>query len=136
MNLDAVQQAIYTALVAAVSDDYDGIYTKVPQASDSGSTVPFPYLTITIPDATRWDTKTDNGMSVDVDVHAWERDDSDLAIRQRLNGVYGALHRTGTLSIAGVSVVTCLFNSSAFYDDPDGVTRHAVLTFRITYQID
>lgn len=136
MKIAALQQAIYDRLnsVTAITDAVTGIYTFVPQVVDSEDDSAFPYITLGPVSVTPDDTKTDDGAQALFDVHIWSRSKSALTWRAIADDVYDALQKYDALAVAGVTVIDCRFDSSAEFDDPDGVTRHQIGTYRITYR--
>lgn len=134
MKTEALQQAIYDRLngVTEITDAVTGIYTKVPQAAQSEDGSAFPFVTIGPFTPTPWNTDDTKGVTVLADVGVWSRSNSDLARRSISDDVYDALDRY-QLSITGANTVDCLFENMVELDDPDGVTTHSILTFRITY---
>lgn len=136
MKLAAVQQAVYTRLnsVTAITDAVTGIYTFVPQVVDSEDDSAFPYITLGPVSVTPDDSKTDDGAQAIFDVHIWSRSKSALTWRAIADDVYDALQKYDALAVAGVTVIDCRFDSSAEFDDPDGVSHHQIGTYRITYR--
>lgn len=136
MKIAALQQAIYDRLnsVTAITDAVTGIYTFVPQVVDSEDDSAFPYITLGPVSVTPDDSKTDDGAQALFDVHIWSRSKSALTWRAIADDVYDALQKYDALAVAGVTVIDCRFDSSAEFDDPDGVTRHQIGTYRITYR--
>lgn len=134
MRSEALQQAIYDRLTAYVpiSGTVTGVYTDVPQNADSADDTAFPYITIGFAANSPMDTKDSNGSNTLVDVHIWSRSPSALTWRAIADDVYDALQKHD-LVIAGANLIDCRFNSAVEYTDPDGVTKHHVSTFRITY---
>lgn len=134
MKTAQLQQALYDRLTGytAVDSAVAGIYTTVPQVADSGDASAFPFITIGPFIESPNDTKTSDGVTVLADVHTWSRSRSALTWRQIADDVYDALQKYA-LPVSGVNVIDCRFDSSAEYDDADGVTKHHVSTFRITY---
>lgn len=134
MNAEGLAQAIYDVLSGdpAVSGAMVGIYTDVAQVSQSEDDSAFPYLTIGPYTFSRNDTKTEDGQSVAVTLNIWSRSNSALTWQALRSDVYDAMHRAA-LTVSGQNVISCLFDSSNDFEDPDGKTRHITLDFRITY---
>lgn len=136
MNLANLQQAVFTRLsnfVALTSQlAGDGIYARKPQDDASEATAPFPYITFSLPSALPWDTDDTDGAEVILRVHVWSRSQSMLVPQGIMDSVYDCLHKH-QLVIAGANTVDCLFITSEFMDDPDGVTTHGIVDFRVTY---
>ena len=134
MNSANLHQAVYTRLAGYVplTSQIEDVYSRVPQPDDAGSDAPFPYVTFEIASATPFDTKTDLGINAIVQVHVWSRTTSDLVRRAIEDAAYDALHRY-SLPITSASTVDVLFETKTEFADPDGMTMHGVLSFRVTY---
>lgn len=136
MNLAGLQQAVftrlsnYTALTSLLSGQ--GIYARKPQDDASESTTPFPYVTFDFPSVLPWDTDNINGAEAVLRVHVWSRSQSALVGQAIMDAAYDALHKF-QITISGANTMDCLFLRSQSMDDPDGVTTHGILDFRITY---
>lgn len=134
MNSAALQQAVYDRLTgdATLMAMVVGVYTNPPQADDSADASAFPYLTLGPFVMTPYDTKDTDGQVALVDVHIWSRGTSDLAWRQIADRIYLTLQKH-ELTVSGTDVLDCRFDGQTDFDDPDGLTHHAVLTFRVLY---
>lgn len=135
MRTPELQQAIYDRLTGyfPLMSKIVGVYTRVPQATEPEDDSAFPYVTIGPFNVSPFDTKLDNGAEVVAQVHIWSRGNSDLAWREIEQAIYNALHKYRPLAVASANVIDCLFESSTDTDDPDGLTTHVVMSFRITY---
>ena len=143
MNLTELQEAIVARLgaVTAITDTLGvvpgayqthAIYTRVPQSINSEDNAPFPFVTVSIVAPSAFDTKTDTGADVTIDVHVWSRGNTLAAPLAIADAIYDALHRHD-LTVSGANVVNCLFENGAMMMDPDGVTVHLIRSFRVTY---
>lgn len=110
----------------------NAVFYTAPQADDSGSDVPFPYVTIGPYIFSPNDTKDDNGQSVLVDIGVWHRDPSPLRWMALQTSIYDALQKFD-LSVDGLNIIDCRFEDSTDIPDPDGKTGHIAMTFRVTY---
>ena len=135
MKSAALQQGIFDRLtgVTGVTDKVVGIYTKVPQANDSGSDSGFPFITINGVTSQPMDTKTNDGQNTLTYIHIWSRSTSALTWRAIADSVYTALQKYDDLSVTGANIIDCRFDSSTEFADLDEKTTHTVLTFRVTY---
>tara|TARA_R110000772_G_scaffold45492_9_gene104257 strand:- start:2492 stop:2908 length:417 start_codon:yes stop_codon:yes gene_type:complete len=135
MDLGPLQQAIYDRLtgVPAVNDAVVGIYTQTPQNAKSEDPAAFPFITIGSFAPKPMDTDGSNGISALVDVHLWSRSTSALTWRAISSAVYDALHKYTALNVVGAQVVDCLFETGAEIPDPDDITTHSIVSFRVTY---
>lgn len=128
----ALQTAVFSALDsdAALGALVTGVYDSAPQANDSGSDTPFPYVTIGEAVHTDWSTDTESGDDVTFTVHSWSRYRGRKEIKQIQGAVYDVLHRAN-LSVTGYKFVSCDWLQSESFTDTDGLTRHGVQTFRV-----
>jgi len=140
MNVDQLEAAIVSRLgaVSAVTDllgsvpggyQTHAIYTMVPQADMSEDDSYFPFIKVGPATGAPWDTDDTEGAAVVVPVNVTARDNT---LSEVMDAVYDALHRFD-LVISGANTVDCLAEQVTGYDGPDGVTRHRVCTFRVTY---
>lgn len=136
MNLANLEQAVFTRLAGftALTSQLSGqgIYARKPQDDQAESTTPFPYITFSLPSSLPWDTDDIAGAEVILRVHVWSRSQSRLEIARIMDSVYDCLHRFD-LVIAAANTVDCLYVNQETMDDPDGVTMHGIVDFRITY---
>lgn len=136
MNLANLQQAVFTRLAGftALTSQLSGqgIYSRVPQQDESEDAAFFPYVTFDFPSTLPWDTDDTAGAQAILRVHVWSRSQSSLVLSRAMDSVYDCLNRF-QIVIAGASTVDCLFINSTTMDDPDGVTTHGVVEFRVTY---
>lgn len=132
----ALQIAVFNALNAnsALSALVVGIYDNQDQIVNPESDSSFPVLTISTGIIRPWDDDTKKGGQADIEIHTWSRARHSLQAKQIMDAVYNVLHR-GTLSITGWGYVDCdLIDQVNPQRDPDGITRHGVQTFKITYE--
>lgn len=108
------------------------IYTDVPQDAQSEDAARFPYISVSLATGSPNDTKDDNGGEVLVDVHLWTRGKSTSERMAKADAIYDAL-QLHSLSVSGANVIECRFDSSQDLKDPDGLTAHVVLTWRVLY---
>jgi len=134
MNSVALQQAIYTRLAGftALTSKVSGIYSDVPSPDDAADNSAFPYVMFNFPSIQPMDTKDSDGGNAVVHIHTFARGGSDLPRRAIEDAIYDALHKHD-LAISGANTIAVRFETKTEMDDPDGVTKHSVQTFRITY---
>jgi hypothetical protein len=129
-----LQNAIYNALDgdATVSGAVVGIYDNPTQVNDPSDDSEFPFLTISDTTIQPWDDDTDSGTQADATIHVWSRARHALEAKQIQGYIYERLHR-GTISINGYTFVGCDLVDQDVQRDEDGITRHGIQTFRLTY---
>jgi hypothetical protein len=121
MNQWEVQKAIFNKLDTGLDIP---TYDHVPQ----GATLP--YVTIGEDTATSWDTDDSTGSESTLTIHVWTREAGRRDVKVIMNDIYGLLHRQ-RFAIDGSILVDCFWEFAETFMDPDGVTRHGVLRFRI-----
>jgi hypothetical protein len=134
MDSAALHQAIYTRLAGftALTSKVVGVYSSVPEDANSGSDAAFPYIVFNQVSIAPFDTKSSDGASALVDVHAYTRTKSDLVLLAIADEIYNALHKFD-LVIAGANTIAVGFENKVEFDDPDGKTIHTAMTFRVVY---
>ncbi len=135
MNTSDLLQAIYNRLSGEVGGLVNGIYSKVPQADDSGSDADFPYISILPVTVSSSDTKDMNGADALIDINLWSRSTSPLSDFAICDAIYDALQKYSDLPIAGANVIDCRHESTVDLQDPDGKTAHYTMTFRVVYYL-
>jgi len=106
------------------------IYDHVPQQADSGSNVPFPYVTIGEDTHIPFDTDDSVGSEATITIHSWSRSEGRAEVKEIQTGIRSALQRF-ELDVNGFALVTIEFESSESFMDPDAMTRHGVSRFRV-----
>ncbi len=121
-----IQQAIYEELTTYVPlvNSVTGIYDHVPQKTD------YPYVNIGEDTGVQWDTGTSHGVESTLTIHVWSRKRGRKQCKEIMQIIYNILHE-GTLDIVGMKSVLCYWDFSETMLDPDGLTRHGVMRFRI-----
>ena len=121
-----VQTAIYNTLSgdATLAALVTGIYDHVPQETT------YPYVVIADMMMEEFDTQTWDGALMTLNVHVWSRKRG----RKECMTIFGHLRRLlhdQDLVVSGHCHVLCQRDYSEVFLDPDGVTRHGVMRFRI-----
>lgn len=116
-----IQMAIHAALQSLGVDVYD----DVPQ----GAT--FPYVVIGEDDSIPFDTDDSTGFDTELTIHVWSRYSGMKEVKDIMSDVYSTLNRR-ELSVSGAHVVDCIFQHQDVLLDPDGITRHGIIRFRLT----
>jgi hypothetical protein len=136
MNLANLEQAVFSRLsgFTALTSQLvgQGIYSRKPQDVDAEDASLFPYVTFEFATIQPWDTDDTDGAQAILQVDVWSRSQSRLQISAIMDSVYDSLHKF-QIVISGANTVDCLFDGSQVMSDPDGVTLHGVVEFRITY---
>lgn len=116
-----IQRAIFSALSALQVSVYD----DVPQGAS------FPYVVIGEDDSIPFDTDDSTGFDTELTIHIWSRYSGMKEVKDIMSGIYSILNRL-ELSVSGAHVVDCIFQYQDVLLDPDGITRHGIIRFRLT----
>lgn len=124
-----LQQALFARLgadtgVQALIGNPVRLYDHVPQNPT------FPYVTLGEEFSTDWGAKGLAGQDVDLILHAWSRYRGKAQAKQILGAIHTCLHEAD-FAVSGANLVLCRFAFSDVIDDPDGLTRHGIIRFRI-----
>lgn len=120
MMQEEIQAAIYAKVAAIGYPTFD----HVPQESA------FPYIVIGDDTSIPWDTDNSLGSETTCTIHVWSRHRGRKEVKEIFRALYEALHRA-ELSIVGGALVECLSEFEESFLDPDGLTRHGVIRFRL-----
>lgn len=140
MKSQALQKAIYarlndaslTALLSTTYAPLPAIFTDVPQAVDAQDASWFPFVTIGADIINPFDTKDAPGGSAIVQIDVWERASSMLDLKG-IADVIDARLRRQPLSISGATHITTELDSGTFTRDQDGLTKRALLLYRVLW---
>lgn len=119
-----LQKAIFAALDGA-SVASGRIYDQVPAEPV------FPYVTIGDEQVIDDSNTCQDGWEVYPDVHCWSRPEtgSKVEVKELAASVVAAV--TGIVAITGFSLVSITHETTRVFRDPDGLTEHAVCSFRV-----
>lgn len=125
-----LQKAIYNAIAAA------NIY-GVTEIRDTPIVAPssanFPFIEIADSQIIPADAGGDTGIDEYIDIHTWSRSGGKREVKSIMGGIYTALHHQ-TLAVSGRATAYCWLDSARVMNDPDGLTRHGVQTFKVTHR--
>lgn len=122
MNTFDIQKAVFARLSDRLAVP---VFDDVPQGT------PCPYVVIGEDDSESFDTDESLGLETDVTIHVWTEYSGRKQAKDITAQIYAALHRYA-LPVDGMSTVDCIFEYQDSFLDPDGVTRHGVIRFRLT----
>ena len=126
LPLSEVQAAFFAALVPAVA--------PVPVLDAAGPNQSFPYVTIGEFIGGQFDTLGEQAMDLEITVHVWSRQPGMQECQQLMTRAKDALDRQ-RLPAAGFQWVDTIWEYAQTLREPDGITRHGILRFRIpTFQ--
>jgi hypothetical protein len=121
MKQAAIQQAVFDRLSTLPCPRYD----NVPQGSA------FPYVVIGDDTSNQWDTDDSTGTETTCTIHVWSRQPGRKEVKDLMQLIYDRLHRSN-FPIAGAVLIECQAEFQESFMDPDGITRHGVIRFRLT----
>lgn len=119
-----LQAAIYNALTTAPALAGGNVFDRVPESD------PFPRITLGDEQVIDDSTTCQDGWEVYPDVHCWSRPATGskgevkalaAAVKQRVTAID---------AVAGFSLVSLTHQTTRVFRDPDGLTEHAVISFR------
>jgi hypothetical protein len=113
-----LQKAIYDTLNGQLSCV---VLQNVPQGQ------PFPYCTIGDDTVSDWSTDGENGYDCTITVHTWSRSGSMAETKTIQSEIYDTMHRIRALN------ALIWFDYSDVLSDPDGLTYHGVMRFRLQF---
>jgi len=70
------------------------------------------------------------GWEIYVDIHVWSRPQSGSKLEAKALAAEIAERLAGPLSMPGFVIVAVRPESRQALDDPDGITKHAIITYR------
>jgi hypothetical protein len=122
LPLSEVQTGIFEALTAALA--------PVPVQDQAGPDQAYPYVTIGELVAEQSDTLNEQGSGIEMTVHVWSRQPGMQECQLLMARAKDALDRQ-RLPAPGFQWVDTIWEYAQTLRDPDGVTRHGILRFRV-----
>lgn len=128
-SLKAIQQAIYERLTAdtVLMGKITGVFDEVPQNQ------PFPYVTIGDMTSTPWRTMSRFGEEVTITLHIWSQQKGFREAYEILDDL-NRLLADQVIPVLGWDVAACWYEFSDTIRDPDGVTKHIPVRYRMQVQ--
>jgi hypothetical protein len=133
------QKAVYAALTGA-SIAGGRVYDDVPDAATAADAPDseFPYVQIGEMDATADDVSTSAGGRDDGDVetitlHVWSRETGQREVKNVMQAIKDLLHDQA-LVVEGRASALCFVRARRSFMDPDGRTRHGVITVEVVHR--
>ena len=126
LPLAEVQTQLYGALTAALA--------PVPVVDYAGPNQEYPYATIGEFIAAPADTLAEQGADMELTVHLWSREPGMQECQQMMTATRDALDRQ-RFAAGGFHWVDTIWQNGQTLREPDGLTRHGILRFRVlTFQ--
>lgn len=120
---DQLQRSIYGILTAANIAE-DRVYDRAPASAS------FPYVTIGDEQVIDDGTTCADAWDVATDVHVWSRSSSGSKSELKTLVAQIVPLLATEIAVTGFRNVSGKLESSRTFRDPDGISEHAVLTFR------
>lgn len=120
------QVDIQTAVYQALSNDASlpSVYDDVPQGAQ------FPYIVVGDDLSTPFDDDCKFGLETLITIHVWSDYSGKYEVKTILGRISEVLH-LNKLPLNNGYTVTCNFDYQDTFLDPDGVTRHGIIRFRL-----
>ena len=116
-----LQKGIYDQLTAEIS---------APVFDDPSKKQSYPYVVVGDDSAIAFDTDTSIGRDIISTIHVWDDYNGYARIKGIIDDIDIAMNRV-LFSVPNNHLIDCEFDSSDVFFEPDGKTRHGVITFRI-----
>lgn len=124
MIAEELQRAIYGALTAAPALAGGNVFDQVPENE------PFPHITIGDEQVIDDSTTCQDGWEVHTDVHCWSRPANGSKGEVKALAASVVTRIISIASVDGFSLVSLTHETTRVFRDPDGLTEHAVVSFR------
>lgn len=122
-----LQKAVYAVLdAAAIAGVTRIVDARITDPADSD----FPFVEIGELQSIQDDVSCHDGTQDIFDIHVWSRYRGQREVKEIMGGIHAALHDT-TLTVSGLASCFALAEGQRVLTDPDGLTRHGVVTIRI-----
>lgn len=126
---EEVQIALCQLLITdpvLISLQENRVFDNVPQNT------PYPYTKLGDDSWTDGGDKTDDGREGNLQIDVWADERNYVKLKKIMRRINAIVHdRDIPLVVEGAQVVTLRFNRSFNITEPDGCTRHGVLTYKI-----
>jgi len=134
MNTGNLQRALYAKMTgnATLMALIKGVYAQVEQSLDAELGSAFPYVTFGKDRPASWDTKTNFGAAVSVQIDVWSRSRNYIEGKDIADEIWRTLHHT-PLTITGANHTMTVVSSASWINDPDGLTKHGVIIANVFY---
>lgn len=119
-----VQKAVYAALTATPALAGGNVFDRVPEDK------PYPHITIGDEQVIDDSTTCQDGWEVYPDVHCWSRPETGSKIEVKTLAASVVARVTSISTVTGFSLVSITHETTRVFRDPDGLTEHAVCSFR------
>ncbi len=123
MSQLTIQGAIFQAL--STEPGMPPVYDDVPQGAA------FPYVVIGDDTSIAFDDDCGVGLESTTTIHVWSIHSGRAEVKSIMQLIYNRLHRQNLTGLTDGYVVTMNAEYQDTFLDPDGITRHGVIRFRL-----
>lgn len=129
----ALQAAFVTAIKALATEAGARVYDRVPRTNGAVATGTFPYVALGTGSVLNNQADCYDGSEVSLTVHIWSRAVGWPEAKRIASAIRAGLNNAD-LPLTGHTLELLEFDRADYINDPDGLTSHAVLTFRALTQ--
>lgn len=122
-----LQTAVYDAIITAA---IPGVVKVVDHKISDPKNSDFPFIEIGEVQSIEDDVSCYDGTQDIFDIHVWSRVRNQKEVKEIMGGIHAALHNA-TLTVSGLASCFAFVEGQRVITDPDGLTRHGVVTLRI-----
>ena len=130
----ALRQTIYSMLTTPGITDVTTV-SNIPLTEPTNSD--FPFIIIgegqLLPDDATATSGSDGGVVETIDLHVWSRTRSQKQTLEIASTIYDRFHGQ-SLTVSSRASALCWVRDRRIFPDPDGLTRHGVVTLEITHR--
>jgi hypothetical protein len=119
-----MQSDIQAAIIDRLATVGTPVYDHVPQDTA------FPYIVVGDDTSIPFDTDDSIGSETTCTIHVWSQYRGRKQVKDIMGAVYAALHRA-SFAITDGALIECASEFAESFLDPDGLTRHGVIRFRL-----
>ncbi|MTH96644.1 DUF3168 domain-containing protein [Roseibium sp. RKSG952] len=123
----ALQKVIFQAIMGAA---IAGVKSVVDTPKQSPEASDFPYIQIGAANSIPDDVSGSVGTEEYIDLHVWSRTPGQSETKRVLDDLKAVFHAQ-SLTVSGLTTAYSYVHGWRVFDDPDGFTRHGVLTLKI-----
>jgi hypothetical protein len=129
----ALQVAFVTAIKAMATEADERVYDEVARDVNGKVTATFPYVSLGEGEAVYNGADCYDGSETSLKVHVWSREPGFPQCKRIATLIRAGLNNA-EIALTGHTLELLELDRTTYLRDPDGKTRHAVLTFRALTQ--
>lgn len=129
----ALQGAFVDAIKSLATEAGDRVFDRVPRDTTGKVTATFPYVSLGDGDVSYNGADCYDGSDVSMTVHVWSREPGFPQCKRIASAIRAGLNNA-ELALVGHTLELLELDRANYLRDPDGLTSHAVMTFRALTQ--